>query len=249
MRWVGTPCKTTDGNCGDCGDSCGGSVISGPRFGPRGANSGGFFHSDFSWDIAARETASYMPASSCLHSRIRSRGAYSAPFRLMAPSLGHLAAANPPVSMNLSASRPLSSRSSPSVLSHPSAQHAAANPSASRPLPSVPSPSVLRRPILPSSPLVSRRISSPASPPRSSFPSSRPRPYLYFRSTCIQYRTLCTLSPSLNTSQCRWTGTGFRTILSGPTDPYSLLTAARGFLIPFRLPRGGQILVSPSRLI
>ena len=66
---------------------------------------------------------------------------------------------------------------------------------------------------------------------------------LYFRSTCIRYRTLCTLSPLLNTSQCRRTGTGFRAVLSSQTDPYSLLTAAWGFLIPFRLPRVGQILV------
>ena len=54
------------------------------------------------------------------------------------------------------------------------------------------------------------------------------------------------LEPPANTSQCRWTGTSFRTVLSSPTDPYSLLTAARGFLFPFQLPRVGQILVSPS---
>jgi len=33
------------------------------------------------------------------------------------------------------------------------------------------------------------------------------------------------------------------TRLSSPTNPYGLPTAARGFLIPFRLPRVGQILV------
>ena len=33
------------------------------------------------------------------------------------------------------------------------------------------------------------------------------------------------------------TDPGFRTVLSSPVYPYDILTAPRGFLIPFRLPR------------
>jgi len=75
-----------DGNCGDCGDSCGDGVISGPRFGPRQASRG---------ISPLGRLLPYMSASSCLHSRIRSRGCLlcSVP-SVWLLSLGHLAAAN-----------------------------------------------------------------------------------------------------------------------------------------------------------
>ena len=54
--------------------------------------------------------------------------------------------------------------------------------------------------------------------------------------------------PELHTGE--WsaarTDTGFRTVLLSPAHSYSVLTAAQGFLSPFRLPRMSAVLGAPA---